>query len=89
MNYKIRYYNLGDMPREKAKEAVSFDLAIDIMISILSSMAPPYDDYDAINNDPWDKIMGEMTGEKSTQKNKDFIRYCLPNGYVIEAYANG
>lgn len=77
------------MPTEKAKEAVSFDLAINIMISILLSMAPPYDIYNAIGSDLWDKIISEMMGEKPAQKNKDFIRYCLPNGYVIEAYANG
>lgn len=87
MKYEIIYYNLGELPTMAPYIVDSFDSAIFRVIQEMMNMAPPYNQHIYNYDDPWDKIMGEMMEEKSTQKNKDFIKYLLPNGVVIEASA--
>lgn len=87
MKYEIIYYKLGELPTMTPYIVDSFDSAIFHLTKEMMNMAPPYEQGVYNYDDPWDKIMSEMMEEKSAQKNKDFIKYCLPNGIVIEATA--
>lgn len=92
MTYKIVYHKLGEMPISQPHSADNLLSAINYIINYVIDTSPPYDLDSDNKDDPWDRIIVELTNQKLAfieEEEPDFIRYCLPNGYVIEAYANG